>query len=63
VCLVFSLTWNALLHRGNIPPLWGEHCYDAAMSPKGTPLTDEQYAAIAWADPSESIIALSQRLG
>jgi hypothetical protein len=33
------------------------------MSPKGTPLTDEQYAAIAWADPSESTIALSRRLG
>ena len=38
-------------------------CYDVAMSPKGQPLTDEQYAAIAWADPSESTLALSQRLG
>lgn len=33
------------------------------MSPKGKPLSDEQYAAIAWADPSESTAALSRRLG
>jgi hypothetical protein len=33
------------------------------MSPKGKPLTDEQYAAIAWADPRESTMALSRRLG
>src|SRR3954468_7456765 len=30
---------------------------------KPTTFTDEQYAAIAWADPSEFIVALSQRLG
>src|SRR3954463_9663452 len=33
------------------------------MSPKGKPLSDDQYAAIAWADPSESAVALSRRLG
>jgi hypothetical protein len=33
------------------------------MSPRGTPLTDAQYAAIAWADPRESTAALSRRLG
>ena len=33
------------------------------MSPKGKPLTDEQYATIAWADPRESTVALSRRLG
>jgi hypothetical protein len=44
-------------------PLQSLRCYDAIMSPKGKPLTDEQYAAIAWADPSESSAALSRRLG
>lgn len=33
------------------------------MSPKDRPLTDEQYAALAWADPSESTAALGRRLG
>jgi len=33
------------------------------MSPKGTPLTDAQYAAIAWAESSEVTILLSQWLG
>jgi integrase len=33
------------------------------MGSKGKSLTDEQDAAIAWADPSDSTIALSQRLG
>lgn len=48
---------------GKFPLLAGKRCYDAVMSPKGTPLTDEHYAAIAWADPSESTPALSRRLG
>ena len=33
------------------------------MGPTGLPLSDDLYAAIAWADPSESTADLSQRPG
>src|SRR4051794_16483645 len=33
------------------------------MSPRGKPLADEQYAAVAWADPSESTVVLCRHLG